>query len=215
MEEWAKPKPTDGLVSRYLNRKVSTRVTRLLLRYAPSVSPNTVSLLTAVLGWLSALLTALGYHVIGGVLVQVSSILDGVDGEIARATGRVTRVGGFLDAILDRYVDITIIASLALLSIKLGYNPQLVLLVSLAALTGDLMVSYVHARGEASLGKNPALIGRLRGFATRDVRMLVLAIAAVIARPLEGLLVVAVLGHTYTILKTLEVLVNVKRATLS
>ncbi len=207
MKAWWEPKPTDGIVSRYINRKISTRITKLLLEKAPRLTPNTVSVISALLGWIAALLIIVGQNVIGGVLIQVSSIIDGVDGELARATGRVTRLGGFVDSMLDRYVDIAIIMALAFSAIAYsGVNSLLALLVSCLALSGDLMVSYLHARGEASLGKHPALIGSIRGVATRDVRLLIAAIAAIVNMPFYGLVVIALLSHMYTIAKIIEVL---------
>ena len=51
--------------------------------------------------------------VLGGILVQAASILDGVDGEIARASLRESPFGGFLDSVLDRAADAAVLAALA------------------------------------------------------------------------------------------------------
>ena len=43
--------------------------------------------------------------VIGAILAQVASVIDGCDGEIARLKFQVTEFGGWFDAVLDRYAD--------------------------------------------------------------------------------------------------------------
>ena len=95
-------KPTDGPVSRLLNRHISIRFSRLFLYLG--LSPNQISVMTFVLGLLAALSASYGdyAHVaIAGLLFQLSSILDGSDGEVAklRMTGSVK--GEWFDTILD------------------------------------------------------------------------------------------------------------------
>lgn len=64
--------------------------------------------------------------------------LDGLDGAVARAGGRVTRFGAYLDAVCDRYVDVMVVLAAAYVT---GYWA-----LSLAALSGALLVSYAKAR---------------------------------------------------------------------
>ncbi|ASJ00321.1 CDP-alcohol phosphatidyltransferase [Thermococcus gorgonarius] len=128
----------DGFVSRYLNRKISTEISALLV---DKVTPNQMTAFTFALGIFSALLTLVSLP-LAGILYQLSSILDGVDGELARAQLRTSRLGGYIDSILDRYVDGTFLALLAYstLSEPLWY------LIALFALLGSVMVSYSTER---------------------------------------------------------------------
>lgn len=128
----------DGFVSRHLNRKISTEISTLLVEKA---TPNGMTAVTFALGILSALLTLMSLP-LAGILYQLSSILDGVDGELARAGLRTSRLGGYIDSILDRYVDGSFLALLAYstLSEPLWY------LIALFALLGSVMVSYSTER---------------------------------------------------------------------
>jgi len=128
----------DGFISRHFNRKISTRISYLLVE---KVTPSQMTAATFALGMLSALLTLVSLP-LAGILYQLSSILDGVDGELARAQLRTSRLGGYVDSILDRYVDGSFLALLAYsaLSGSLWY------LVALVALLGSVMVSYSTER---------------------------------------------------------------------
>ncbi len=128
----------DGFVSRHLNRKISTEISALLVDW---VTPNGITAVTFALGILSALLT-LGNLPLAGILYQLSSILDGVDGEIARASLRTSRLGGYIDSILDRYVDGAFLALLAYSTL----NEPPWYLIALLALLGSVMVSYSTER---------------------------------------------------------------------
>ncbi len=93
----------DGLVSRYLNRKLSRPLSVWLAR--TRVTPNQVTLASFFLGLAGAALFALGHPLGAGLTIQLSSIVDGTDGELARLKLRTSPWGGFLDALLDRYAD--------------------------------------------------------------------------------------------------------------
>lgn len=95
-------KPTDGWVSRYVNRPVSTRISRWLVR--TPVTPNMVTLVTFLSGLIGAWFVLDGAYwsvLLGALLFQVSSILDGCDGEVAVLTFRESKYGSWLDTITD------------------------------------------------------------------------------------------------------------------
>ena len=95
-------KDTDGWFSTNLNRPVSLRLSRILVHYP--VHPNVLTLITLLVGALSGILSAFGGYywlALGGILYQAASILDGVDGEIARAKFLVSRSGMWLDTVCD------------------------------------------------------------------------------------------------------------------
>lgn len=128
----------DGIVSRLINRKVSLWVSERLVE---RITPMQATWATFLIGLFSALL-ALFSPQAGGILYQVSSMLDGVDGEIARASLRTTRFGGWIDSVLDRFVDFAFLSALALwLKPDAGFLPWVLL-----ALFGTLMVSYTTER---------------------------------------------------------------------
>ena len=209
-------KSTDGFISRYINRKISIRITRTIVKYKIPLSPNQVSIISFVLGLISALLYVLGMPIPAAIMVQASSIIDGVDGELARLLGLTSRVGAFLDAILDRFVDIAIIASLTYYVSTLGIiEAKLLVVVSMLALSGDLLVSYIHARGEASLGVHPSRIGIIPNFSSRDVRLFIIFVGTLIGMYIETLIVVATLSYAYVISKFIDSLLNYKEVKFS
>ena len=128
----------DGIVSRLINRKVSMWISE---RVVEKVTPMQATLFTFAVGVFSALV-ALFSPALGSVLYQISSMVDGVDGEIARASLRTTKFGGWIDSVLDRFVDFSFLSALALwLKPDQSFLPWVFL-----ALFGTLMVSYTTER---------------------------------------------------------------------
>lgn len=95
-------KSQDGMVSRFINRPLSRRVTRQLLKF--SIEPTAWTVGIFVLPLLAFLFLVRGDYLnvaIGAALFQLYSILDGCDGEIARAKYLESRRGGRIDDFLD------------------------------------------------------------------------------------------------------------------
>jgi 1L-myo-inositol 1-phosphate cytidylyltransferase / CDP-L-myo-inositol myo-inositolphosphotransferase len=186
-------KAADGPVARRLNRRLSWRLSLLLLR--AGVPPDAATLLAFLLALLAAGALAAGHEwwaalLAGGILTQIASIVDGVDGEIARASLRASPGGGFLDSVLDRIADAALLAGLALAA---GLDTATWAALT-AALFGSMLVPYVRASYEASFSRPfPSSASRLG--AGRDVRLLVVALAALALQPLWGLVAVAVLAN--------------------
>ena len=62
--------------------------------------------LFAATGWVVlAGVIATGEYLVGGVLFVLASAFDGVDGAVARASGRTSTFGAFLDSLADRYAE--------------------------------------------------------------------------------------------------------------
>src|SRR5919201_2905775 len=95
-------KPQDGFVSRFLNRPISRRITRVLLKFP--IHPNTWTISMFVLPVIASVFLVRGDYtsvVIGAAIFQVFSILDGCDGEIARAKNLESKLGERLDSFCD------------------------------------------------------------------------------------------------------------------
>jgi phosphatidylglycerophosphate synthase len=75
-------------------------------------SPPAVVLANALAGLAGAVVLARGELVAAAVLVQVKTLLDNTDGQLARATGRVTLSGRYLDTVADLLVNAALFASL-------------------------------------------------------------------------------------------------------
>jgi len=95
-------KPQDGFVSRFLNRPISRRITSVLLQFP--IHPNAWTISIFVLPLSACVFLARGNYVsivIGAAIFQVFSILDGCDGEIARAKNLESKLGERLDYFCD------------------------------------------------------------------------------------------------------------------
>ncbi len=209
IREVIKGKRTDGPISRLINRRVSNKITALIIKYEIPLTPNQVSLISFLLGVLAAFTYSLGHLIVGAILVEISSIVDGVDGELARAKKMSSPRGGFLDTMLDRLVDILIYLGLMWFAIKSGSSfSQLFLLVLFLAVTGDLLVTYFHAASELKLGFHPALIGIIPPFASRDVRLFIIFIGTLLGFITPTLLTVAVVSYSYITIKSIEMMLS-------
>ncbi|MCA9537640.1 MAG: NTP transferase domain-containing protein [Myxococcales bacterium] len=104
-------KPTDGPVSRHINRRFSKTVTRLLMN--TNLVPNHVTAIGLLVGLAAAVVTAFASPAalwllpLGGVLFQLSSMLDGCDGEIARLKFKHSDRGEWFDSISDDVINLS------------------------------------------------------------------------------------------------------------
>src|SRR5213593_4225575 len=108
-------KPQDGFVSRFLNRPISRRITSFLLKFP--IHPNAWTISIFVLPLIAgAFLVRGGYIsvVIGAAMFQVFSILDGCDGEIARAKNLESKFGERLDYFCDFTASLLYVLALGL-----------------------------------------------------------------------------------------------------
>jgi phosphatidylglycerophosphate synthase len=95
-------KPIDGLFSRYFNRYVSLFISRRIVD--TPILPNHVSVFCILLGLAAALVTLGGTYgaiLLGAILFELNSIIDGVDGELARVRWQFSRTGELLDSAGD------------------------------------------------------------------------------------------------------------------
>jgi phosphatidylglycerophosphate synthase len=192
-------KTGDGPISRHLNRRLSGPITALVVK--TPVTPNQVSLIAFVLALLAAAILTEGYYILGGVLTQVSSVIDGVDGELARAKHMMTPFGGFLDSVLDRYSDAAIILGMTMYVLRTDPG-ALVAPVALLALTGSLAISYSRAQAEKS-GSLDVTAG-VMGLASRDVRLFIIAAGSVLGWVWWSLILLGVLTNSIVILRVWE-----------
>lgn len=104
-------KTSDGFVSRNLNRPISRFITRQALR-PPWVVPMHGTVATGVIGVAMAISLFSGCEaglIAGAILLHAASVIDGVDGEIARATKRSSRLGATLDSATDGLINIVFV----------------------------------------------------------------------------------------------------------
>lgn len=112
-----------------------------------------------------------GHLFLGSLLLGVTTILDTIDGLMARRAGRSGPWGAFLDSTLDRFVDGAIFAGLVIWYTGRGAD-RLTAILALACLVLGAIVPYARARAEG-LGMTANV-----GIAERGDRILVTLVAA-------------------------------------
>ena len=108
-------KPVDGFVARHLNRHLSLALTRRLVD-ATWLSPNAMTGVMAAVSLAGAAMARRGGYratLAGAALMQLGSILDGVDGELARIRFEESALGAWLDTIADDVTNVAFWAALA------------------------------------------------------------------------------------------------------
>ena len=111
-------KSYEGPVDALINWRFSMRITRALARRSLAVTPNHVTVVAILVGLTASLVASgrAGVHgwaqfAIAGVLLELNSILDSVDGELARLRFQYSKVGQWMDNLSDDIVDNLFVAS--------------------------------------------------------------------------------------------------------
>lgn len=147
-------------------------VARLFQRLG--VTPNQLTLTGLLLQAGVAMVIALGYLPLAGVLLIFTSIFDAFDGTLARMTGKSSKFGAFFDATIDRIAEALVLFGLLIYFSGQPAARTEVLLIY-AAVVGSLLVSYTRAKAE-SLD-----IPCTEGILTRAERVALLVIGLVLA----------------------------------
>ena len=101
-------KSFEGPVDALINWRFSMRITRQLARRSLALTPNHVTIAAIVVGLFASLLASRGgywHFAIAGVLLELNSILDSCDGELARLRFQYSKLGQWLDNLSDDIVD--------------------------------------------------------------------------------------------------------------
>jgi phosphatidylglycerophosphate synthase len=139
-------KPVDGVVARHLNRHVSIFISKRIVGTA--ITPNMMSVFTFVLAIVGALCAArggYGFTLAGALLFQWNSILDGVDGELARVRFQHSKLGQWLDTVFDDASNLIFYAGLAVGAASLPFGGALVACAVVAIVTSALASAQFYA----------------------------------------------------------------------
>ena len=108
------------------------------------------------------------FYWLGGAVFVIGSLLDILDGALARSSGKGTPFGAFLDSTTDRVGEGFMLGSIGLVFFRHG--DEVALAFAMAAIAGSFLVSYARARAEA-LG----LRGNV-GLGSRTERVVVISV---------------------------------------
>ena len=151
------------------------------------IHPNALTSIGLGVNAVAAWLLARGEFFSAGVVVLCGAVFDLIDGPVARQSNRVTRFGGFLDSVLDRYSDLILL--MGLLVYYASINRFFYIILTAVAMTGSVMISYTRARSETVIQSCKV------GFLERPERIVLMIIGALSNRMAPVLWVLAVLSN--------------------
>lgn len=154
-------------IKNLLKRIFANPIVEVFLRL--KIQPNLITVISLFFALVAFFFYKNGNFVIGAVFLFLCGIFDTFDGEVARRTGRVTKLGGFLDSTIDRINEFLIYLGLFFYYYQ---KANYVLVWILFVIFGSMMVSYTRARGEG-LGISPQV-----GIFERFTRILLLIIGS-------------------------------------
>jgi len=178
-------KINDGSISKYINRPISKWITSKITDYP--LTPNQISIVVFFISMLSGLIISMeGYFflLLGALLAQSSSILDGCDGEIARLKLLKSKFGGWLDRVLDRYSDLFIFTGLTFHTYFI-HKTLTVFFIGFIAVGGKIISSYT------ALVYDPVVSAHNNFRIGRDLIIFIILIGAVFNIPYITLVVLA------------------------
>jgi len=161
------------------------------------IFPNTMTLLGLAGNVVGAVLIALGYLTVGGIVVLAMGLVDTLDGTMARLRGMPSEFGAFVDSVTDRYSELFIFGGL--LYYFLNKGDWLSVLAIFIAASGSVMVSYVRARA-ASVGMDTKI-----GLLGRFERYLILAPTLILRIPMVGVWIIAIFANITALQRILDV----------
>ncbi|MFT7583404.1 MAG: phosphatidylglycerophosphate synthase, partial [Myxococcota bacterium] len=175
-------KPTDGVVSRHINRPISRLFSRFFL--ALGLSANHASVLCLAIGLVCAALCAMTGPLtlmFAGLLFQFASVFDGVDGEMARVTLTESPRGAWIDTAIDNFTFVACLAGVVVGWLREGPGPAgvalgVTLLIAVP-MTLAVLLRFVHRHGpDGSL----VFIDRVVAQASDDAQTTALRVARVL-----------------------------------
>ncbi|MGZ9159569.1 MAG: CDP-alcohol phosphatidyltransferase family protein [Candidatus Limnocylindrales bacterium] len=167
------------------------------------LTPDALTIIGFAITVVGAGVVALQHWSLGGVIVLTGGIFDMFDGTLARATGKVSRLGAFMDSVFDRWGEAVVYIGIVVGGSVAGHTRVPVL--AAAAMGAAFMVSYVRAKSEGlgfTSGTGMAAVGLM----PREVRLVILTIGLILAdapniKALEFTLGIIAVGATITVIQ--------------
>jgi CDP-diacylglycerol---glycerol-3-phosphate 3-phosphatidyltransferase len=124
---------------------------------------------------------------VAGIILIISGFFDLLDGAVARTTNSVSRFGGFLDSVLDRYSDLLIMLGISIHFLYM--NNTFFSVITFIAAIGVAIIPYARARAEA------VSIECHNGLLERPERVILLVLGLVFCLLKPVILILAILTH--------------------
>ena len=168
------------------------------------LTPDGLTLIGFGITAVGAVLLGAQLWLVGGLVMFVGGVFDMFDGTLARATGKVSPLGAFMDSVFDRWGEAIVYLGIVVGGVRAGSDAVAIL--AAAALGAAFMVSYTRAKSEGlgfTAGTGMAAIGIM----PREVRLIILILGLVVTGiagsllALEIALGVIALGATITVIQ--------------
>ncbi len=114
----------------------------------------------------------------GGVVILFGGVFDMFDGTLARATGRASPLGAFMDSVFDRAGEAMVYLGIVVGAVSAGSDAAAI--VAAAAKGAAFMVSYARAKSEG-LGFTAESGMAAIGIMPREVRLVILSLGLIVA----------------------------------
>jgi len=188
-----KPAYYDGIIARTINRRVSLKISSFLSKR--NVTPNQITVFSffiSVLGSTLFLLNNYFITAVAGIIIQLHSIIDGCDGEIARLKFMESKYGAWLDGVLDRYADFIIIFCI---TYALATSNSFYWIVGLLASFATFIIPYTGDKFVAAYKRTYTNPSKFSIPITRDVRLFTVFLGAIFNQLGISLILIALFGN--------------------
>jgi phosphatidylglycerophosphate synthase len=173
---------TGSIVTPELRRRVRDIATPIATGFGRlGLTPNHLTLIGFGIAVVAAAAAALQAWLLAGLLTLFGGLFDLLDGALARATGRTSTLGAFMDSVFDRAGEGVLYVGIAAGCAAAGFDAGTIL--AAAAMASAFMVSYVRAKSE-SLGFTSGTGMASVGIAPREVRILILVAGLILTVPM-------------------------------
>jgi CDP-diacylglycerol--glycerol-3-phosphate 3-phosphatidyltransferase len=168
------------------------------------LTPDGLTLIGFGITVVGAALLAAQLWLVGGIVVFVGGVFDMFDGTLARATGKVSPLGAFMDSVFDRWGEAIVYLGIAWGAVLAGSDVPAIL--AAAAMGAAFMVSYTRAKSEGlgfTAGTGMAAVGVM----PREIRLVILSLGLIVAGAtanldiLSGALAIIAIGATITVIQ--------------
>jgi phosphatidylglycerophosphate synthase len=177
---------TGSIVSPELRARVRGVATPIAVGFGRlGLTPNHLTLIGFGIAIVAAVAAGTQAWLAAGVLLIVGALFDLFDGALARATGRASKLGAFMDSVFDRAGEGVVYIGVVAGCLAANFNTGA--LAGSAALTAAFMVSYVRAKSE-SLGFTAGSGMAAVGLAPREVRIVILTLGLLLTDALGGVM---------------------------
>jgi phosphatidylglycerophosphate synthase len=149
------------------------------------LTPNGLTLIGFAITVIGSILVGLQVWFVGGLVVFFGGVFDMFDGTLARATGKASKLGAFMDSTFDKAGEIIVFLGV-LAGMQAAGAADLPVLVAAAALGASIMVSYARAKSDG-LGYSSGMGLAAVGLMPREIRLVLISLGIVLTGTSIGL----------------------------